>query len=260
MALQQVHLYLDTHAISTVKTQTTKRSMLRSLSMRFPTHLIPRLHQMAPNRTQPLFSGNIAPQERTFISTASTPDFHSRILSAIKHDHIQLTSHSDKILTSTNPEEQTRFQNQFTWELARHLVGEELVVYPALIASLSDGQETADRNRLEHQGVKNKLKMFQDLASTDPRFIPALKGLMNDFGIHARHEEDVDLPKLETMLSKEESVELTKSLERTKVFVPSRAHPHAPVKPPFESVVGLITAPIDLLGDIFRRWPDGKKE
>lgn len=234
--------------------------MLRSFPTRFPTQFIPKLQQMAPNRILPLLGGNITPQKRTLISTASTPDVHSRILPAIKHDHIQLTSHSNKILTSTNPDEQTRFQNQFTWELARHLIGEELVVYPALIASLSDGQETADRNRLEHQGVKNKLKMFQDLASTDPRFIPTLKGLMNDFGIHARHEEDVDLPKLETMLSKDQSVELTKSLERTKVFVPSRSHPHAPVKPPFESVVGLITAPIDSLGDIFRRWPDGKKE
>lgn len=36
---------------------------------------------------------------------------------------------------------------------------------------------------------------------------------MRDLGIHARHEEDVDLPRLEELLSKEESVELTKSLD-----------------------------------------------
>lgn len=208
--------------------------------------------------TQPLLSGNITPQERTFTSLASTPESHSRVLPAIKHDHSELTAHSHKILNSTNPDEQTRFQNQFTWELARHLIGEELVVYPMLIASLSDGQETAERNRLEHQGVKEKLKTFQDLSSTDPRFVPALKSLMDDFGIHARHEEDVDLPRLEGMLSKEESIELTKSLDRTKFFVPSRSHPFAPVKPPFESVVGLLTAPIDCLADLFRKWPDGR--
>ena len=58
------------------------------------------------------------------------------------------------------------------------MVGEELVVYPALIDSLKDGQQTVDRNRLEHQGVKTQLKMFQDLSSTDPQFVPTLKALL----------------------------------------------------------------------------------
>jgi hypothetical protein len=90
--------------------------------------------------------------------------------------------------------------------------------------------------------------------------VPALKGPTNDFGIHARHEEDLDLPRLEGMLSKEESVELTKSLERTKAFVPSRSHPFAPAKPPFERVFELLTAPVDSLAALFRKWPDGKKK
>ncbi|CAG8184855.1 unnamed protein product [Penicillium salamii] len=192
--------------------------MLRILTLRLLPS-IPKPHPMAMKKDQPLFCGNIEPQERTFKSTASTPSFHT----------------------------------------PRHLIGEELVVYPAIIASLSEGQEAADRNRLEHQGIKEKLKIFQDLASTDPRFVPTLRGLMDDFGIHARHEEDVELPRLESMLSKDESVEMTKSLDRTKVFVPSRSHPHSPVKPPFESVAGLITAPIDSVADVFRKWPDGKK-
>ncbi|KAG0153483.1 hypothetical protein PDIDSM_2135 [Penicillium digitatum] len=206
-----------------------------------------------------LFSGNIKPTLQTFTEEAAAPSAHSRILPAIKHDHLELESHSNKLLSSTDPDEQTRFQNQFTWELARHLIGEELVVYPALIESLPDGQGLADKNRLEHRGVKHQLKAFQGLSSTDPRFVPTLKGLMRDLGIHARHEEDVDLPRLEKFLSKEESVELTKSLDRVKIFVPSRSHPLAPTEPFFETAVGLLTAPIDLLADLFRKWPDGKE-
>ncbi|KGO75578.1 hypothetical protein PITC_098610 [Penicillium italicum] len=209
---------------------------------------------------KPLFSGNIKPTLQTFTEEAATPSAHSRILPAIKHDHLELESHSNKILSSTDPDEQTRFQNQFTWELARHLIGEELVVYPALIDSLPDGQGVADKNRLEHRGVKHQLKAFQGLSSTDPRFVPTLKGLMRDLGIHARHEEDVDLPRLEELLSKEESVELTKSLDRVKIFVPSRSHPLAPTEPFFETAVGLLTAPIDFLADLFRKWPDGKEK
>ncbi|KAJ5360835.1 hypothetical protein N7517_010026 [Penicillium concentricum] len=191
---------------------------------------------------KPLFSGNI-PALQTYTEDISTPTVHSRILPAIKHDHCELESHSHKILSSTNPDQQTRFQNQFVWELARHLIGEELVVYPAMITSLPDGQG---------------LKTFQELSSTDPRFLPTLKGLMRDLGIHARHEEDVDLPRLEELLSKDESVELTKSLDRVKIFIPSRAHPLAPTEPFFETAVGLLTAPIDMLADLFRKWPDGR--
>ncbi|KXG46496.1 uncharacterized protein PGRI_053520 [Penicillium griseofulvum] len=208
---------------------------------------------------KPLFSGNV-PAIQTFTEDIGTPTVHSRILPAVKHDHRELESHSHKILSSTNPDQQTRFQNQFVWELARHLIGEELVVYPAIINTLPDGQGIADKNRLEHRGVKHQLKTFQELSSTDTRFVPTLKGLMRDFGIHARHEEEVDLPRLEELLSKDESVELTKSLDRVKIFVPSRAHPLAPTEPFFESAVGLLMAPIDMLADLFRKWPDGKEK
>ncbi|CAI7627442.1 unnamed protein product [Penicillium glandicola] len=226
-------------------------------TLKSPMSTPPRPKAQSP---KPLFSGNLTPTLQAFTEEASTPTVHSRILPAIKHDHLELESHSHKILTSTDPDEQTRFQNQFTWELARHLIAEELVVYPALVENLPDGQGIADKNRLEHRGVKHQLKSFQDLASTDPRFVPTLKGLMRDFGIHARHEEDVDLPMLEELLSKDQSVELTKTLDRVKIFVPSRSHPLAPTEPFFETAVGLLTAPIDLLADLFRKWPDGKEK
>ncbi|KAJ5135236.1 uncharacterized protein N7515_004514 [Penicillium bovifimosum] len=236
-------------------------------SIHHPTHL-PSAHQH-PMTTTPrpktqcpnhFLGGNIHPSLQTFTSSAATPIAHSRILPAIKHDHLELEAHSQKILHSTNKDEKTRYRNQFTWELARHLIGEELVVYSALVSALADGQQIADRNRIEHQGIKQQLKTFQDLSSTDPQFLPTLRGLMRDLGDHVRHEEDVELPRLEEVLSKEESVELTRHLDRMKIFVPSRSHPLAPTEPFFETAVGLLTAPIDHVADLFRKWPDGKKK
>lgn len=77
------------------------------------------------------------------------------ISDSIKHDHVELKSFADLILKSTDPDEQTRYQNQFTWELARHAVGEELVVYPALEKYLKDGEELANKDRREHQSVSS---------------------------------------------------------------------------------------------------------
>lgn len=82
---------------------------------------------------------------------------------------------------------------------------------------------------------------------------------MEDLTHHIDEEENVDLIKLDEAMTKEESVKLTQSFDRTKYFVPTRAHPMAPQKPPFETAVGLMTAPMDYLADMFRKWPEEGK-
>lgn len=79
---------------------------------------------------------------------------------------------------------------------------------------------------------------------------------MKDLAPHIKEEETTDLPALEEALSPEDSEKLSKSFGRTKMFVPSRSHPSAPSKPPYETAVGLLAAPIDHLADLFRKWPD----
>jgi hypothetical protein len=79
---------------------------------------------------------------------------------------------------------------------------------------------------------------------------------MKDLNQHIQEEENDDLPALESAIQNDESESIAKSFGRTKAFVPSRSHPNAPNKPPFETVIGLMTAPIDHLGDLFRKFPD----
>jgi len=178
-----------------------------------------------------------------------------RISDAIKKDHREIESYYEQIVGTSDETEQRKYQNQFTWELARHSIGEELVVYPAFEKYVSNGVELADKDRQEHQSVKEQLKIFQNLKPSDPQFIPTIKALMEDLSQHIKEEETNDLPKLEEALSQEESEKYSTSFGRTKMFVPSRSHPSAPDKPPYETVVGLLAAPIDHLADLFRKWP-----
>lgn len=104
--------------------------------------------------------------------------------------------------------------------------------------------------------VKEQLKKFQNLTAGSSEFTPTIKSLMADLSQHIKEEEEQDLPALEQELSAEESESLSKSFSRTKAFVPSRSHPSAPNKPPFETAVGLLAAPIDHLADLFRKFPD----
>ncbi|KAJ6119059.1 hypothetical protein N7471_013010 [Penicillium samsonianum] len=179
----------------------------------------------------------------------------STISDAIKKDHRKIESYYENIIKASDETEQTRWQNQFTWELARHSIGEELVVYPAFEKYVSGGVELANKDRQEHQSVKEHLKKFQNLKPSDSQFIPTLKALMDDLSKHIEEEEADDLPKLEEVLSQEDSEKYSTSFGRTKMFVPSRSHPSAPDKPSYETAVGLLTAPIDHLSDLFRKWP-----
>ncbi len=79
---------------------------------------------------------------------------------------------------------------------------------------------------------------------------------MADLTQHIKEEETSDLPSLEAAIPAGDSEKMAKSFDRTKMFVPSRSHPMAPSKPPFETVIGLMTAPIDRLADLFRKFPD----
>ena len=68
------------------------------------------------------------------------------------------------------------------------------------------------------------------------------------------------MPQLEKSLSASDSESMAKSFGRTKMFVPTRSHPSAPARPPFETIAGLFAAPLDHLGDMLRKFPEGHKE
>lgn len=94
------------------------------------------------------------------------------------------------------------------------------------------------------------------MKSTDSSFLPTINTLMEELSQHIKEEETTDLVELEKALTDDESESLSKSFGRTKMFIPSRSHPSAPSKPPYETAVGLLTAPIDHLADLFRKWPE----
>ncbi|KAB8269746.1 hemerythrin HHE cation binding domain-containing protein [Aspergillus minisclerotigenes] len=179
-----------------------------------------------------------------------------RVSELIKNDHRELEDQYNRILSAKTNDEKERWQNQFTWELARHSIGEELVVYPRMEKVLDNGKTMVDHDRHEHQIVKEDLYKFQGLQPDDPEFIPTLKTLWANLAQHIKEEETQDLPALEHALSDSDSDSMARSFGRTKKFIPTRSHPAAPDKPPYETVAGLMSAPMDRLGDLLRKFPD----
>lgn len=82
-----------------------------------------------------------------------------KIGGVIKEDHKQLKEYYNRAVNSKDPDEQERYGNAFIWELARHSIAEELVVYPAFERDIEDGQRIADHDRDQHQTVRIRLPM-----------------------------------------------------------------------------------------------------
>ncbi|KAF4503324.1 hypothetical protein FAGAP_478 [Fusarium agapanthi] len=199
----------------------------------------------------------------------------SAVSDAIVKDHRELKDYYNEVVNSTDHDHQQRFGNQFVWELARHSIGEELVVYPAMEKYMGDkGKQLADEDRQEHHQVpsppssfhhfsnslqvKELLKVFQNLKTQDPEYVPKIKEIWGLLEKHIEEEENRDLPALEQAIKShdQETASLATQFARTKQFVPTRSHPSAGENPPFESVMGLMAAPIDKLADMFRKFPD----
>lgn len=90
-------------------------------------------------------------------------------------------------------------------------------------------------------------------------FSPLLEQLLTDLHTHIEHESNEDMPRIEKLLSREESQQLANQFERTKMILPTRSHPSAPNKPYFENFAAMLAAPIDKFSDLLRAFPRDTK-
>ncbi|TFK65281.1 hypothetical protein BDN72DRAFT_206502 [Pluteus cervinus] len=188
-------------------------------------------------------------------STTSTTDHHT-LSDAIKHDHKEIfTSYDHYMKSSADHDAQVRWAHQLVWAAARHTVGEEIIVYPLFERFLGkEGAQMADQDRAEHHYIKVRLAEMEHMEVGTDEYNDMMKDVMDHLRDHVQGEEDHDLPRLEPALGSD-SAKYAKDFERTKIFAPTRPHPDAPNKPPFETLAGLMTAPIDKLRDAFSQFP-----
>lgn len=136
---------------------------------------------------------------------------------------------------------QTRWARQLTWEIARHAVGEEIVVYPLMEKHLGEkGRKLADHDREEHQvcscplprslipiicdtqEVKRSLYKLESLQPGSEDHHRVLTQVMASLHHHNDDEEIKDLPLLEPIIGTEASKQAAQSFKKTKKLVPTR--------------------------------------
>lgn len=117
------------------------------------------------------------------------------------------------------------------------------------------GQNWVAEDRKDTQHFKESVYAFDSMSLANPHREPLLDIIWRDFHYHARNEEEVHLPQLESVLG-EESRRVAKSFERMKMFTATRSHPGAPNATPWATAAALMAAPVDRVRDVFRSWPE----
>ena len=88
------------------------------------------------------------------------------ITAAVKDDHEEMEEYYEKVINSDDADTKTRYGNQFVWELARHAVGEELVVYPAMEKHLGEeGKAWVAEDRQEHHKASCQIFIHNPILS-----------------------------------------------------------------------------------------------
>jgi hypothetical protein len=177
------------------------------------------------------------------------------IVEQLKREHkeikIYFKQYEDHFLNKNFVEAQKWF-NQFAWALTRHMICEEIVVYPWFE---QNSMYNINHNRNEHQEVKENLHKLDAMEVTNPSSYPIAKKTFEAVFAHIAHEEEHELPELEKKATLVELKRLDEMYMLYRKIVPSEPHPLAPNTPVLATLAGLLLTPYDKIKEAFKDYP-----
>ncbi|OAE26162.1 hypothetical protein AXG93_903s1230 [Marchantia polymorpha subsp. ruderalis] len=152
------------------------------------------------------------------------------IILEVKHDHAELEEcfqRYKKAHSKGQDHEARNLFNQFVWEISRHSVSEELILYPMMDLLGDRGKELADQSREDHHRTKEILAELQTIS--DPSlFEKRLNIMMAELRDHMKMEEEEDLAYLEARTDLATRVTAGRTFSSGKKIVPTHPHPEIP--------------------------------
>jgi hemerythrin superfamily protein len=141
--------------------------------------------------------------------------------------------------------------DEFTIELVRHSVAEEMHLYPAVREHITGGDQIADREIADHATVERLLKKLEGLDIHQAEFDSTAAQLITEVSAHVADEEKNLFPALTAACTGQELAELGDKVRSAKDKAPTRPHPSAPDTPPLNKILapgaGLVDRARDLL-------------
>ena len=171
-------------------------------------------------------------------------------------DHNEIRSYYDYYNAAIEYKDKQKYFNQIGWEIARHSVAEEIVVYPVIRERVPDGNILADDSLEDDRKAKKTLSELNSLDPNSVDFAERFSIFMLDIFSHIDKEEKLHIPKLVERIPLEERISMGQKFENRKIIAPTRPHLWTADKYPFlETLEGVLLAPIDKFLDLFKSFP-----
>lgn len=179
----------------------------------------------------------------------------------VLNDHNKVKMLFEQYKANCLTDEGVKYFNQISWELARHEVAEELIIWPKVRECVPDGKFLSDDALEDERTAKQAL---YDLNSMDPKtaeFDTKFREVFDTIILkHMGKEENIYLPSLIDRVPMEERINMGQKFENRKLIAPTRPHPWASDQYPFlETIEGVLLAPIDKFMDLFKSFPEKQK-
>ena len=188
-----------------------------------------------------------------FMATGLSEQLRSRnqpIDELILMDHLDLKAFLQKFEQSNTFAEATQWLHQFIWEISRHSIAEEIIMYP-MLKKVQEGKEKWNESLDDHRKIKEILShvhKIKDLTELKAKVKEASDILLR----HIEFEEKEVLPAITKQYMTQDLIIEGNRFLRRKMIAPTRPHNMAPDSiPTLESLVGMMISPIDKFRDLF---------
>lgn len=178
------------------------------------------------------------------------------ILARQSDDHAVLHRLMRQYEAAPDDEARGRIVADLAQRALRHAFAEETVLFPACRRHLpGHGDELTAHIEGEHQQINELLEELQDADPTQPGYDQRVQRTFALISSDAREEEDVLLPRLQSVVDDDELRAIGDAWEAARVAAPTRPHPRVPRRPPGNALAAVPLAISDRVKDGLNRLP-----
>ncbi len=171
------------------------------------------------------------------------------VVDVLTDDHRQIEEWFQEYDRATTADDKQRLANNIVIELVRHMEVEEQFVYPRARQVIPGGDQIIDQAISQHSRAEKIMNQLDGKNPGDADFDALAHELMGVIREHFDEEVNRWFPQLRASLSAEETKKLAETVRNAKKVAPTRPHPAAPDRPPFNVLIGSGAAVVDRVRD-----------
>ncbi|CAL9672616.1 hemerythrin domain-containing protein [Streptomyces sp. enrichment culture] len=173
----------------------------------------------------------------------------SSVLVRQRREHQEMDRLMDHYLTLADLHQREHALRQVVQLVFSHAFAEETVLWPAVRASVPDGEELTARVEEEHQQINDLVADIERLPPGDPGREEKVQRAFALIRQDIRDEEDLLLPRLQDAVDTVRLRKLGTTWAAVRQTAPTHPHPVIPRRPPGNALLGVPLSVYDRVRD-----------